>query len=280
MEEILADVQKAKDGDDELDDERNPELFFDTPRFDVAGPVDMAREIIFHLPKSPGKAWLEEWFLDSLRLGARKQCGDLAHVIVKNYQRIFNIHDPRFENCATRCEIPEVEDLINTFMHTANDNPMDRFFRHTAIIRVLRLLLNGPSAVRTGHRSAKARKPHAAMWHIKSITPSLLVFVATMIRFVLSGEPSFEETAGPINYMKWYHNHLRIIKGVYVSRRGDFDQLIDDYNHEVLPDCYRDGQEVVNGDQDCEDDNGDDLDELTAEERAFLAHMYKESDHE
>ncbi|KAG8731394.1 hypothetical protein FRC10_001769 [Ceratobasidium sp. 414] len=147
LEEILADVQKAKDSDEELDDENNPALFFDTPRFDVAGLVDMAREIIFHLPKSPGKAWLEEWFLDPLKLGAWKQHGDLAHAIVENYQKIFDIYDQRFEDCATRCEIPEVENLTETFMHTAHNNPMDIFFRHKCIVRVLRLLLNGPSAI-------------------------------------------------------------------------------------------------------------------------------------
>ncbi|KAG8726165.1 hypothetical protein FRC10_007413 [Ceratobasidium sp. 414] len=55
LEEILADVQKAKDSDEELDNKNNPALFFDTPRVNVAGPVDMACKIIFHLPKSPGK---------------------------------------------------------------------------------------------------------------------------------------------------------------------------------------------------------------------------------
>ncbi|KAG8707908.1 hypothetical protein FRC08_000224 [Ceratobasidium sp. 394] len=278
LEEILADVQKAKDGGGGLDDENNPALYFNIPRFSAAGPVEMAREMIFHLPKSPGKAWLEEWFLDSLRLGARKQRGDLAHSIVEDYEKIFDIHDPRFEDRATRREIPEVQDLLDTFMHTNADDPLDTFFRHTSIVRVLRLLLNRPSAIRAGRRSAKARKPHASMWHIKSITPSLLAFAATMIRFVLSGEPSFEEASGPTNYTKWYRNHLRLIKSLYIVHPCDFDQLIDDYNHEVFPNHYRDDQEVVNHEQDGEDDDEDGLEELNAEERAFLERMYEERD--
>ncbi|KAG9077119.1 hypothetical protein FS749_011023 [Ceratobasidium sp. UAMH 11750] len=235
----------------------------------------MARELIFHLPKSPGKAWAEEWFLDSLRLGARKQRGDLAHAIVKDYEKIFDIHDARFEDRTTRSEIPEVQDLINTFMHTNADDPLDTFFRHKSILRVLQLLLIGPSAIRAGHRSAKAREPHAAMWHINSVTPSLLVFVAMIIHFVLSGEPSLEEASGPTNYTKWYRNHLRLIKSLYVVHRDEFDRLIDDYNQEVFPHHYRDGQGAVNRERDGEDDE-DDLEGLNEEERAFLERMYEE----
>lgn len=48
--------------------------------------------------------------------------------------------------------------------------------------QVIRLLLNGPSAIRTGRRSSKSRRPHAQMWHIRVVTPSLIAFATTVVR--------------------------------------------------------------------------------------------------
>lgn len=62
IDEILDDVKRSQEGDDELDEGHNPAVYWDTPRFNTPGPVDLAREMIYHLPKSPGKVWLEDWF--------------------------------------------------------------------------------------------------------------------------------------------------------------------------------------------------------------------------
>ncbi|KAB5587429.1 hypothetical protein CTheo_9133 [Ceratobasidium theobromae] len=62
IDEILDDIKQAKSADNGLGDEHNPAIYWDIPHFHVPGPIDMAREMIYHLPKSPGKIWLEDWF--------------------------------------------------------------------------------------------------------------------------------------------------------------------------------------------------------------------------
>ncbi|KAG9077010.1 hypothetical protein FS749_011153, partial [Ceratobasidium sp. UAMH 11750] len=137
-----------------------------------------------------------------------------------------------------RTELPEVQHLAHTFLHTAPDDPLEDFFKDECIVWVLRLLLNGPGAILTGRHSPKSRKPHADMWHIKSITPSLLAFAATVIKFVLSGEPSFEEASGPMNYTNWYLSRLGLLEGVFADEVDTYNSLINYYNCRVLPDRY------------------------------------------
>ncbi|KAG9125006.1 hypothetical protein FRC07_009350 [Ceratobasidium sp. 392] len=217
LEQILNDVQKAKDEDSSLEDDDKPARFFDFAHFDIPDPVETTRELVFHLLRSPGNLWLDEWFQDALKLGARKQRGDLVHAIAKYHEKIFDITDPRFEDRRKRADIPQVQNMSHTFMHTGEDDPVEDFFKDKIIVWVLRLLLNGPSAIRTGRRSPKSRKAHVDMWHVKIVTPSLLAFAATAIKFVLSGQPSFEEVSGETNYTKWYLSRLGLLEGLYAD---------------------------------------------------------------
>ncbi|KAG8735342.1 hypothetical protein FRC10_010693 [Ceratobasidium sp. 414] len=238
LDQILDDVQHAKEPDNELEDKDNPAVFWDNPCFNIPDPVDIARKLIFNLPKSPGKIWLDEWFQDAIRQGLRKQRGDLVYAVAKYHEKIFNITDPAFEDHLARREIPEVQQLSTTFMHTAANDPLDVFFKDECIVQVLQLLLNGHSAIHTGHRSSKSCQPHVEMWHIKFITPSLLAFAATVIKFVLSGEPSFKEASGAVNYTKWYLARLGLLEGIYADKPNTYNALINYYNREVLPDRY------------------------------------------
>ncbi|QRV96206.1 hypothetical protein RhiJN_25818 [Ceratobasidium sp. AG-Ba] len=246
MDEILDQAQKAHESDNDLDDEVNPSFAWDTPRFDIPDNIDMVRELIFNLPKSPGRHWMDEFFQDAINLGVRKMRGDFVHAIAKNGGKIFEVHDSRFEDRAKRPDIPEVQELLGSFMHTKPDDSLDIFFKDECIVRTLRLLLNGPSAIRTGRRSAKSRKAHVDMWHVKFITPSLLAFAATAIKFVLSGEPSFEEASGSVNYTKWFLARLGLLQGLYHDHPDTYNDLIDYYNRNVLPDRYREVQFEAN----------------------------------
>ncbi|KAG9084647.1 hypothetical protein FS749_005064 [Ceratobasidium sp. UAMH 11750] len=248
MGDIVDKVKRAKEPDNDLPDEENPALYWDTPCFDIPGPVEIARDLIFHLPRSlPGNLWFDQFFQDKLQLGIRKQRGDIVYAVAKNHEKIFDIGDPAFEDRAQRCEMPEVQRLLKTFMHTSEADPPNMFFKDACIVRVLRLLLNGSSAIRTGRRSPKARKPHVEMWHVKFITPSLLAFAATVIKFVLSG--SF-----------------------YDDQPDLYNDLIDYYNREVLPDRYQEMRFENRGDNNNE--RADYREGINEEERAFLNRIH------
>ncbi|KAG8734945.1 hypothetical protein FRC10_011168 [Ceratobasidium sp. 414] len=271
MGDILNEVQQAKESDNELEDDDNPAIFWDSPHFDIPDPIDITRELIYNLPRSPGMHWLDEWFQDAFALGVRKQRGDLVHSVAEYHEKIFDIADPAFEDHEARRQSPEVQDLLRTFLHTTEEDPVDQFFKSDCIVRVLRLLLNGPAAIRTGRRSSKSRKPHVDMWHVKFITPSLLALAATVIKFVLSGEPSFEETSGPTNYTAWYLGRLELLEGFYADESDAYNALIDYYNRQVLPDRYHE-----EGAGDAGVDHGHvhlDRERMDDEERAFLARV-------
>lgn len=158
---ILEQVKMAKDSDDELEDADNPAMYWDTPRFGIPDPVDLVREMIFHLPKSPGKFWLDEWFQDAVstiylfsygsysaqivhiqvKLGIRKQRGDIVHAVAKRYEKIFDIMNPDFEDRSKRPDLPEVQALMESFMHIGEETEdgeldLSMFFRDTCIVRV------------------------------------------------------------------------------------------------------------------------------------------------
>ncbi|QRV91942.1 hypothetical protein RhiJN_19960 [Ceratobasidium sp. AG-Ba] len=276
---ILEEVRQAQESDNELEDDVNPAKRFENPWFDIPDTLDIVREMLFSLPKSPGKRWLDDWFQEKVKLGLRKQRGDIVHAVAKHYEKVFDIHDSDFEDRKKRSQMPEVQELSATFLHISEDDPLETFFRHNCIVRrskVLRLLLNGPAAILSGHRSAKTRKSHAEQWNIQCIIPSLLAFAATVIKFVLSGEPSFEEASGSVNYSTWFVERLKLLEGIYHNQPDVYNDLIDYYNRAVLPNRYRfeeaDNQGDHNNDQD-DPDSG-----LGDAERAFLARIRGDSE--
>ncbi|KDN38157.1 hypothetical protein RSAG8_09660, partial [Rhizoctonia solani AG-8 WAC10335] len=230
---ILDDVKRVQEADEELDAARNPAVYWKTGRFGCPLWVDMSREMIFHLPKSPGKMWLEVWFQHEVGEGARKQRSALVHFTAVFYEKIFGFVSKNFKDHELHPNIPQVQALQN-FLHINEKddegNPSLEFlFMDKVIVRVLRLLLFGQSAIETGRHSPKARKAHAKQWHIKHITPSLLAFAATAIQYVLSGDGLLEVGSGSIDYPAWYRGHLQILKGVY----------------ERFPDTYKNSPTIV-----------------------------------
>ncbi|CUA69682.1 hypothetical protein RSOLAG22IIIB_08604 [Rhizoctonia solani] len=79
--------------------------------------------------------------------------------------------------------MPEVQALLDFMNMEAVDEDGDpdltMFFKHECILRALRLLLLGESAI-DGKHSSKAQDPHAKLWHLTDVTPLLLAFVATV----------------------------------------------------------------------------------------------------
>ncbi|EUC60708.1 hypothetical protein RSOL_361790 [Rhizoctonia solani AG-3 Rhs1AP] len=132
--------------------------------------------------------------------------------------------------------------LRNDAYMWAPDDPEDpkdlheRFFRSECLIRATKLLLLGPSSLDSAKRSPQSGSPRRDIWRIKSITPSILSFVAVVVHFVLSGDLSFDITTLTANYAKMYEGNLRLLK-VHKQRRGrDFKNLISLYNQALFPD--------------------------------------------
>ncbi|KAF8598287.1 hypothetical protein BDV93DRAFT_609905 [Ceratobasidium sp. AG-I] len=242
---ILDHIQRSKDSDEDLDDASNPAIYWDRPQFSIPEPVELVQELMFHLPRSPDRIWLNEWFQDALSLGIRKQRGDIVHAVAKHPEKIFNITNPLFDDRTKRPQLEEVEILLSTFMHIGEEDEngeldLSMFFRDKCIVRVIRLLLHGPSAILTGHRSSKSRKSHAQMWHVERVTPSLLAFSAMVwkIKFVLSGESSFEECGATVNYTDWYLARLRILEDVCEKEHDAYNELMAYHNRMAFPDTY------------------------------------------
>lgn len=72
--DIINDVKKASNSDDpddpdaenELEEDRNPKLYWLEYHFEAPNPVDIVREILFHMPPNAGKRWNKPWFQDSV----------------------------------------------------------------------------------------------------------------------------------------------------------------------------------------------------------------------
>lgn len=60
FDQIIDDVKKSKDNNEELEEAENLALYWNTPRFSIPEPVLLVREMIFSLPKVPGVFWLED----------------------------------------------------------------------------------------------------------------------------------------------------------------------------------------------------------------------------
>ncbi|KAG9076170.1 hypothetical protein FRC06_009664, partial [Ceratobasidium sp. 370] len=226
-------------------------MYWDQPRFSIPGSVDLVEEMIFHLPKSPGTNWLESWFQDAIKLGLRKQRGDIVHSVAKRYEKIFDIHDPAFEDRKQCSELEEVQVLMANFLHIGEEDTegkldLSMFFRDECVVRVIRLLLHGASAIQTGRHSSKSRKSHTQMWHIKKVTLSLLAFAAT-IKFVLSGKPSFDEAGQPggVNYSEYFLARLHILEEVYEADPQVYHNLITYHNRAAFADLHYDNEEEV-----------------------------------
>ncbi|KDN40331.1 hypothetical protein RSAG8_08241, partial [Rhizoctonia solani AG-8 WAC10335] len=244
---IISDVKKAAKADDDegedpedmLPPERDPRLYWAEYCFGVPAPVDMVREILFHMPANAGKYWNKPWFQQSFKEGRRRVRTEIAYDVAQNYNTIFEFTDKRFLDKANRVEMPEVQELRNTFQYTFNEvthKPDIRtFYRHPCILRVLRLVFHGPSAITNGRRSAKARSSRANGWHVREVSPPMLAFAATVIDFVLSGEASFEASSEYSNYKEFFHGRLALMESFFDAHPEEFEDLLGHYNHSLFP---------------------------------------------
>ncbi|KAG9098988.1 hypothetical protein FRC07_010568 [Ceratobasidium sp. 392] len=256
---ILDDVVKAAADpsdpeaaeDEELADEDNPKKWWDVYRFVVPDAVDMAREIIYTMAPGLGKYWLRDWFQSSFLDGYRKIRSDVVFHIAKNHKTILGIQDERFRKKNFRITMPEVQELRDTFQYAYLPNGIDSdptsLFRHDCIIRTVRYIYSGESAISTGERSRKARNAHSQLWRITEVTPSVIAFAVVAIDFVLSGASSFDPDP---ERLAFFQGRLTMMEDLYDRHPLVFADLMSHYNRGVLPHLYPPEDDGVEIDED------------------------------
>ncbi|KAG8686998.1 hypothetical protein FRC08_012201 [Ceratobasidium sp. 394] len=121
-------------------------------------------------------------------------------------------------------------------------------FRHDCIMKTIRYIYSGESAIATGVRSKKARNAHSALWHIEEVTPAVIAFAVTAIDYVLSGEGSFEKSTADSDYFEFFRGRLTMLSRLHERHPRIFEGLIEYLNMVVLPDIHRqpgEGAEVM-----------------------------------
>ncbi|KAG9082430.1 hypothetical protein FRC07_014206, partial [Ceratobasidium sp. 392] len=239
---LLSDVKKAslepddpeaeEDGE-ELRDEHNPKLYWEWCRLRIPEPVKMTREIIYNLPPGVGKHWFKDWFKDQFLDGHRKIRADIVFHIAKNHNLIFGIADPRFRDKKVRPTLREVKRLRKDFRYQnlppPNQNLSDpnTVFRHECIVKTIRYIFSGESAIADGARSSMSRHSHAVLWHMKEVPPAVIAFA---IDFVLSSEGSFEKSSPESDYAHFFQGQLEIMKKLQADHPDIFWDLLDHFN--------------------------------------------------
>ncbi|QRV90381.1 hypothetical protein RhiJN_18407 [Ceratobasidium sp. AG-Ba] len=251
---IMEDVRKAsldpndpEAGDEVLADNANPSLYWAVYRFHPPDAVDMVREILFHMPPRAGRWWFKSWFKPAFLTGYRKIRSDIVFHIAKNHLLIFGIATPDFRSKRLRTEMEDVAELLRTFQFRFVDGRpnIDSFFKHPCIMKTIRYIYSGESAIATGIRSLKARHAHSEIWQATEVTPSVIALAVTAIQFVLSGESSFERSTANFNYLDFYYARLRLMEAVHEEHPDSFHNLIMYFNRSVLPALYPpEGEEI------------------------------------
>ncbi|QRW13307.1 hypothetical protein RhiLY_12306 [Ceratobasidium sp. AG-Ba] len=273
---IMEDVRKAsldpndpEAGDEALADNANPSLYWAVYRFHAPNAADMVREILFHMPPRAGKWWFKSWFKLAFLTGYRKIRSDIVFHVAKNHLLIFGIATTDFCNKELRTGMEEVAELLRTFQFRykvglSNDplqvlngaeltelegrrnapefrhdiSNVDSFMKHPCIMKTIRYIYSGESAIATGARSLKARHAHSEIWQANKVTPSVVALAVTAIQFVLSGDSSFEQSTANMNYLDFYFARLRLMEAVYEDHPDTFDDLMTYFNRSVLPTLY------------------------------------------
>lgn len=70
---LIEDVQKVvavddpeEDAEDLLDDDQNPQKYWEYYHFGIADSVDVVREVLYRMPPQAGDRWFKVWFKNSV----------------------------------------------------------------------------------------------------------------------------------------------------------------------------------------------------------------------
>ncbi|KAG8781352.1 hypothetical protein FRC12_021957 [Ceratobasidium sp. 428] len=246
----LVALRSAAEAGEEVEDP--VAAFWTTPRFKIADPIDVVREVISHLNTELAKRWFEPWFKREFKLGMRKMRSEAVNEVADQRFIVFKLSDDDFgERYGSKKRAPGAKALLQDDAYLTepkrneNDPRCDdeRFMRSGVLVRAAKLLLTSPSSVKSKTRSTQAGTSRAEKWHIKAITPSIISFMSTVVHFVLSGDPSFDRVTGTTNYLQMYSDNLELLRVHRRKHRLFYKDLIKLYNKRVLPNLYPDEQE-------------------------------------
>ncbi|KDN35212.1 hypothetical protein RSAG8_11787, partial [Rhizoctonia solani AG-8 WAC10335] len=248
IDEILDDVKRAQESDPELDEEYNPTVYWKTDHFGTPGSLVIVRDMVYHMAKSPGHTWLEDWFQHEIHEGARKHRSAIVHQVQSLCNKIFDITNHDFEDRSQRPNLPQVVALRN-FLHLEERNDdgtpdLNQFFRDIIIVRVCSnvSILECHCNIYTGSSADAPWKISHQNWQtVIEGTQVLFQDVAHYAHHTITAclhrnnrDAYFEEGSGSIDYSAWFHARLRLLEAVYERHHDAYVDLIRYYNKEVL----------------------------------------------
>ncbi|KAG9119796.1 hypothetical protein FRC07_005012 [Ceratobasidium sp. 392] len=249
LEEKLA-AENASDAENEDQDEVNP--FWVQPRFDVAEPLEIVREVIASLPIELGKLWLHPMFQKQFHTGYRKMRSESVSGVADARGSVFDMKDDDFgERSDDRKRGPGAKALFNgnKYMFApaepdaeGNELPKSpRWLRHDCLITACQVILAGLSAAESSsdRASAKARKSRGATWKLTRITPSILSFTSIVVHFVLSGDPEFLASSRSTDFVALWKKRMELLEKYHRTHLELYKDLERLYNTKVFPKYHK-----------------------------------------
>ncbi|KAG8686662.1 hypothetical protein FRC09_013983 [Ceratobasidium sp. 395] len=245
---LARDQERGSDSEDEdEDDPGTDEDFWSTPRFELAQPADIVREVLSHLPIELGKLWLNPSFQKIFRKGNRKMKSEAASAVANARHAVFKLTDEEFgERHDDRKRGPGAKALLhkNNYMlipaePDANGNPpprSPRWFRHRCLLKACQVVLAGLSTAEStlDRASSKARRSRGTLWGLTHITPSVIVFTSIVVHFVLTGDKEFLPNSKSTNFLALWDKRMEVLGKHYRAKRADYDGMEKLYNKKVF----------------------------------------------
>ncbi|KJA19626.1 hypothetical protein HYPSUDRAFT_204370 [Hypholoma sublateritium FD-334 SS-4] len=121
------------------------------------------------------------------------------------------------------------------FPHDHVHDPADiakDIFRGHVMLRAAKHILQGPTSALEGPGTHRGKQGNAAICSITTLTPHLIAYVATQVRFALSSTPSWVVKDGTFSYADFYRHIVELLD----EDDEESSQIIKFYNHHVFGD--------------------------------------------
>ncbi|KAK0434668.1 uncharacterized protein EV420DRAFT_1488578 [Desarmillaria tabescens] len=112
----------------------------------------------------------------------------------------------------------------------------DTLFRSPATVKILTCLLWGASALRA--KRFQTKTTYGELWTVTEVTPAAIAFAVIVLRFLLSGDPSFTLDRGArskINYFSDFEFYVSTIEKKLMKGSKSMLATIQLYNEQIFP---------------------------------------------
>ncbi|KAL1725192.1 hypothetical protein EV714DRAFT_256069 [Schizophyllum commune] len=238
-----ASKEPVSDGeaDDEIEEEVDEEI------------KTAAATIVSCVPGHVRPALAQSAVVAKIRVGQRQMRSQAVEVVQSIAHDVFDVSSTdfptlQFKNKEKRALLPMVQTLLkdNRFLYdrepkTITDR-LEGYMRHACILRILRVILRGKSAVASGEAAKKARTPYADLLGIKEVTFPMIAFAATIAYFVLSCQPELTAKGSKdYKFNNFYQAQVRKLNSAHqrsgASKRRT-EALLLLFNRDIFPDDH------------------------------------------